>query len=489
MKTKATWTVSFVCPMIHAASARAILASALYFALLVGSSAIATENTFFRAGGGVAADEQALPEHVDSPGLLRWKQPLASGHSTPCICGERIFVTTFEDGTLATEALDRNSGKSLWRQVAPAKEIEKFHQTSSPATSTPACDGERVYVFFGSYGLLCYDFGGKLVWQKPLGPFQDEFGSASSPVLCDGKLLLNEDHDKDSYLLALDAKTGQELWKTPRDGFTRSYSTPVIFESAGKKQVVVAGALQLAGYDLDDGQQLWTMSGLARIVNTTPVVAGGMLYVATWSPGGDTDARVAMEPWKTAVEQWDKNGDKRLAREEVNNPEVLDRFYRIDLNQDLGLDEAEWNKYARVFELARNSIMSIRLEQIDGKWQTKVVWDYAKGIPYVPSPLVYDGVVYLVKEGIFTSFDAATGKVLKLGRLRGTGGYYGSPIAGDGKIYAVSERGVLNVVKAAGAWEMLSSYNLDERTMATPVIDDGRVYVRTEKHLFCFGKD
>src|SRR5205823_4732927 len=149
----------------------------------------------------------------------------------------------------------------------------------------------------------------------------------------------------------IDAKTGETLWKTPRDGFTRSYSTPVVWTAGKQRQLVVAGALQLAGYDLETGRPLWIQDGLARIVNTTPTQANGLLFVATWSPGGDSDSRLAMEPWPTAVSKWDKNNDGKLTREEVNNPEVLDRFYRIDLNQDKGLDEAEWKKYARVFEL------------------------------------------------------------------------------------------------------------------------------------------
>jgi outer membrane protein assembly factor BamB len=352
--------------------------------------------------------------------------------------------------------------------------------------ATPASDGRRVFVFFGSYGLLCYDLDGKLVWSQPLGPFQDEFGSGSSPILAHGKLLINEDHDIDSFLMALDTESGQAVWKTAREGFTRSYSTPVIWSPAGKPQVVVAGALELAGYDLASGRQLWRMEGLARIVNTTPIVDGQRMYVATWSPGGDTAARIAMEPWSFALEQWDHDHNRKLTRAEVDNKDVLDRFYRIDLNQDQALDEAEWTKYAAVFERAQNSLVAVGPPAAGGS-TPQVLWRYSKGLPYVPSPLEYQGVLYLVKDGgIVSSLDPATGKLIKQGRARGAGGYYASPVGGDGKVYLASEAGVISVLKAAGHWQVLASHDLGERTMATPVIVGPRVLVRTEKALYCF---
>lgn len=450
----------------------------------------AAEPSYFRADQGRAAsDAKPLPERFDDPQLLRWRQPIAPGHSTPCVTADSIYLTTFADDKLHTVALDRKSGAVRWSRQAPAEQIEIFHPTGSPAASTPACDGERVYVVFGSYGILCYDLDGKLVWSQPLGPFQDEFGSASSPVLVDGKLLVNEDHDKDSFLLCLDAKTGKPLWRASRDGFTRSYSTPVILRRGDATQVVVAGALQLVSYDLATGKQLWSLDGLARIVNTTPAIAGDRMFLATWSPGGDTDARAAMEPWDVAIKAWDKNKDGRLKRDEVDNKDVLDRFYRIDLNQDQGLDEVEWKKYARVFELARNSLMALKL---DGAQPTapEIAWQYDKALPYVASPLAYRDVLYLVKDGgIITSLDPASGKVLKQGRARSASNYYASPVAGDGKVYLLGDRGVLSVLKAEGNWEILHSHDFQERAVATPVIADGQIFVRTEKALYAFGAD
>lgn len=468
---------------------RLLFSTLILLALGPIASFAAEPSVFFRGTAGVATnDAAALPEQVDSDDVVLWRTPLASGHSSPCVVGDGIYLTTFADGKLATVALDRATGKIRWTQPAPHERVEPYHPTGSPACATPACDGERVYSFFGSYGLLCYDTAGKLVWSVPMEPFQDEFGSGSSPILVDGRLLLNEDHDINSVLLCYDGATGKEVWRARRDGFTRSYATPIVATVAGRKQVIVAGALQLAAYDLETGKQLWTVDGLARIVNTTPVAVGDRLYVATWSPGGDTDARIGMEPWDVALKQWDANKDAKLTREECDNKEVLDRFYRIDLNQDQHLDQGEWLKYARVFELARNSVMALDLASA-AAGPPRVLWSYDKGIPYVPSPLVYRDVLYLVKDGgIVTSFDVNDGRVVKMGRARGTGAYLASPVAGDGKVYLLSDRGVLTVLKAGGEWESLASRDFGERSVATPAVVDGRIYVRTEAALYCLGR-
>lgn len=446
------------------------------------------EISYFRYDGGVAAeDRQPLPDRLDESTLV-WRVPLASGHSTPCVDGDSIYLTTFENDQLATVALDRGTGKQRWRKVAPTTRIEQYHSTSSPAAATPACDGERVYVFFGSYGLLCYDRNGELVWSKEMGPFQDEFGSSSSPILVDDKLLISADHDIDSFLLAVDRATGEEIWRVDREGFTRSYATPVVWQAGGRKQIVVAGALQLVAYDVDDGQKLWWVNGLARIVNTTPAQGLGLLFVATWSPGGDTDARTAMPPWATALENWDANADGLLSQDEAKDPDVLDRFYRIDLNQDGGLDEAEWNKYARVFDLAQNTLLAIRPHGSGDLTDEAVVWEYRKGLPYVPSPLIYHERLYMVKNGgILTCLDAASGRMQKQLRLASGENYYASPVAGEDKIYVASEPGVVSVLEA-GPCRVVFKRDFGERTMATPVIADGRIYLRTEQALYCFGE-
>jgi outer membrane protein assembly factor BamB len=187
-----------------------------------------------------------------------------------------------------------------------------------------------------------------------------------------------------------------------------------------------------------------------------------------------------------AVKKWDTDKNGKLTREEVDDAEVLDRFFRIDLDQDKKLDEPEWQKYARVFELAQNTLLAIRPGGQGDVTDSAMVWEYRKGLPYVPSPLVYRDVLYMVRNGgIFTALDAASGRVLKQLRLPSNEGYYASPIAGDDKIYTVSEPGIATIISASTA-SVITSHDFGERTMATPIIADGRIYLRTEKALYCF---
>lgn len=465
--------------------------AAIAFTLCFVVCARADGPAYFREDGGEAAnDGQPLPETFSDEQLV-WKQELLPGNSTPCICGDRIFLTTWdaEKRELATVALDRERGRPLWKKPVPTTDIEPFHPVGSPASSTPACDGRQLYAFFGSYGLLCYDLEGNLLWSKRMGPFQDEFGASSSPVLADGKVFLNEDHDVGSFLIAIDQETGDTVWKVEREGFTRSYSTPVIWQADGTTQIIVAGALQLTAYDAADGTKLWWVNGLSRIVDTTPVQSNGLLYVATWTPGGDESERIAMEPFPKALEQYDADGDGKIGKAELFEGPVLERFFRIDLDQDGKLDEEEWKKHSRVFELARNAALAIEPGGRGDVTETHVKWTYDRGLPTVPSPIVYDGVLYMVKDsGIITSVDAQTGELLKQGRAAGRGNYYASLVAGDGKVYLVAERGELTVLKAGREWEVLTSHDFGERIMATPVLADGRIYIRTENALYCFGK-
>jgi outer membrane protein assembly factor BamB len=478
--------------MLATVSSLALRASRLFavavLAALFASAVVPIQaQVYFRHDSGLASnDEQPLPERLD-PAHADWKQTLPPGHSTPCVVGDRIFVTAHEGSELETICLDRASGVVQWKQGIQAEQLEKFHTEGSPAAATPACDGKRVYSFFGSFGLLCYDVDGKPLWSKKLGPFRDEFGSASSPILVDDMVVLAEDHDLDSFLIAVRADSGETVWQTAREGFTRSYSTPVVWEAGGKRQIVVAGALQLVGYDIATGRAQWALDGFARIVNTTPAKVDGTLFVCTWSPGGDSDARIAMEPWDTALQLWDKNKNGKLEDVELPAGEVRSRFFRIDLDGDQALDQAEWSKYARIFELAQNTLVALRPGP-DGQ-APRVIWQYKRGLPYVSSPLVYRGRLFLVKDGgVATLLEAANGKLLKQGRVRGEGNYYSSPVGGDGKIYIASGGGMVSVLKAGDRVEPIASDDFGERIAATPVILDGHIYLRTEKALYCFSK-
>ncbi|HKQ36896.1 MAG TPA: PQQ-binding-like beta-propeller repeat protein, partial [Verrucomicrobiae bacterium] len=450
-----------------------------WFLILALSTHLAVAgDVYFRSDRGVASEASKLPENFEAP---FWKTDLSPGQSTPVISGGRIFLTSFDSRSneLATIALDMETGRSIWKQIAPASRIEQVHRVGSPASATPACDGKRLYVFFGSYGLICYDLDGKRIWEHPFPPFQDEFGAASSPVLVDGKVILAQDHDINSFVMALDAATGKQLWKTDRPDAVRSYSTPVIWNRGDKKEILVAGALQLASYDPASGKQLWSKDGLARIVIPMPVFSGDMVYMASWAPGGDSGQRLSLDSWHSALAKWDANKDGLLAKAEINNPEVLDRFFRMDLDQSGTLNNREWDRHAEVFKRAQNAILALKPSGSGELSEGDLVWKYQRGVPYVATPLVDQGSVWMVKDGgIVTRLDARTGRVLHEERLPGIGNYFASPVTGDGKVYFASDLGVLSVVSAGPEWKVLGKHEFHERINATPVINNGRLYVR-----------
>lgn len=451
----------------------------------------AQELAYFRRDFGIV-DQHPLPSDFSRDARQLWRTALPPGHSTPCVTGDSIYLTTFEAASkeLATVALDRATGAIRWKRVAPTRSIEPVHATGSPATASPASNGKQVFVFFGSYGLLCYDREGQLLWDKPMGPFQDEFGAASSPILVDDKVVLNEDHDIDSFITAIDQRTGETVWKVAREEATRSYSSPLILERDGKKQILIAGSLQLSAYDPATGEKLWWFNGLSRIVDNTPVIHDGKIYIATWTPGGDPGERISMEPFADALAKYDSNKDEAIDKDELpKDSPVLDRFYRIDLDQNQKLEALEWARHALVFERAQN--VAVALEpgtkgNLDARY---VRWTYTRGLPTVPSSVVYDGVMTMVKDsGIVSVLDITNGELLQQSRAEGRGNYYASLVAGDGKVYLISESGVMTVRQSGKDGKTISSHDFGERIMATPVISDGTMYIRTEAALMSYVK-
>ncbi len=186
----------------------------------------------FRGPNSQGKLEGANPPTVfDQKTNLKWKTAFPSGHSSPMIWEDKIFITAFtKPKTLETICLNRNNGKILWRKTAPAETIEKYHKTSSPATSSPCVDAEQVYVYFGSYGLLCYDHSGEEQWRKEIStPASRGFGSGTSPKIHKNTLFLTHDSNEgESYLLAVDAETGENVWKTLRPFAQVSWSTPIL---------------------------------------------------------------------------------------------------------------------------------------------------------------------------------------------------------------------------------------------------------------------
>jgi len=469
------------------------LSTAFVIAFILEAASLAGDWAQFRgenaAGVVGTSGEVRYPVRLSSPSSLLWKVALPPGISSPCVLGDRIYLTALKDSALVTLALERETGKLVWEKPAPAERIEEVHQIGSPATPTPCSDGRRVYVFFGSCGLLCYDLKGELAWSLPLGPFKNNYGQASSPVLWRDRVILNCDQDIDSFLLAADKETGRVIWRTPRPGFPRGFSTPVISSTGGKDEVLVAGTLRLISYDPNDGKELWSIRGLARIVNSTPVLGGGLLYVSSYAPGADADDRIQPISFAKFAVEHDADKDGFLVENELPEGPFRTRYRQLDADKDGKITPEEWDSMQQIFEAARNSIFAVKPEGSGELPQSRVLWRHERAIPYVPSPLYVDGLVYILKDlAILTCLDAKTGQVLKQKRLPAGGNYYASPVAAGSTIYTASQQGGLCVLRAGKDWEVVDQLDLKETCMATPALAGGKVYVRTEKHLYAFGE-
>ncbi len=460
-------------------------------AVFFAAAAVAADWPQFRGpnSGGRPAKDAPLPADIGPATNVLWKTAVPQGHSSPVVAGDRVYLTAVRQKRLVTLALDRKNGRLLWEAEAPARILEKVHKIGSHAQSTPAADRERVISFFGSSGLFCHDKAGKLLWHKPMGPFNNDFGAGSSPILIGDWVLLCQDHDQNSFLMALDKLTGKTMWKTDRSEFLRGFCTPVIWEVAGRKQVVVAGTLRVAGYDLEKGKEIWTVRGLARTICATPVVGDdGRLYLSGWAAGGDPGAAIEVEPWGDVIKQLDKNGNGKLERSELTTHPFAERFTQVDTNADGSISRTEYERFRDLFQKGKNAVLAIRPGGKGDVTDSHVAWTNTRQVPFCASPLYHGGLVYTLKDGgLFACLDPRDGKPLKFARLQDTGNYYSSPVTGDGKIYLLSVRGSLSVVRAGRDWTVLSTSEFDEDVYATPAIADGRIYLRTSGHLYCFG--
>jgi len=377
-----------------------------------------------------------------------WKTAVGPGHSSPIIWERRIFLTEFDQATrqLATLCIERRTGKILWRRSVAPDQIEKVHELSSPAGATPATDGERVYVYFGSYGLVSYDLDGNQKWEMRLALPQNPYGAVASPIVA-GELLVLNHQGEDSYLLGVNRRDGRTVWKTDRSMFQYGWSTPVHWRHDGVDEIVVLGGdfkpdQRLMAYNLADGAERWWVGGLPPCGKSTPVIGGGLLFLAA--------PDIIMEP-----------------AAEKQNPERAAQLYA--------------NNAARV--------MAVRPGNKGEVSQASIAWSERRGVPGVPSPLYYNGRLYtFLNGGIVFCRVAQTGELVYSGRLGAMGYYYSSPVAADQKIYIASADGVVVVLDAGEKLNILATNKLDGATLATPALVDGNIYVRTDRHLYAFGK-
>ena len=410
------------------------------------------------------ADGQQLPDRWNpaSGENILWRTPIPGlAHSSPVVWGDLVFVTTaissrggatfkpglYGDGDASDDrsphrwllyAIDKRTGRIRWTQTAAQGEPRnKRHIKSTYASASPATDGRIVVVWFGSQGLFAYDVGGGLRWSVDLGRVDMgaydipafEWGPASSPIIWNDLVIVQCDTQADSFLLALDAATGETVWTTPREELP-SWGTPTVVNTPAGPELITNASNFIRGYDPRSGRELWRLGGSSKITAPTPIFAGGLHIVAS----GRAPERplFAVRPGA--------HGDLTLAKGETGS--------------------------------------------------SQVAWSMTGRGPYMPTPLAYRGILYvLANNGVFDAYEIGTGKEIYRQRLPLIGsGYSASPVAADGKIYLSNEDGEVLVITAGPAFAHVATNSMNETVMATPALSEGVMYVRGVSTLFAIGK-
>jgi outer membrane protein assembly factor BamB len=425
-------------PRFRQISLEMILRARVGLLWVMAASAVAGDWPAFRgpAGNGIAREEKA-PLHWASDKNVRWKMSLPGpGNSSPIVSRGRVFITCAESqGTNRNlYCVDQLSGKTLWVQTVTFPGVEPTHRSNSYCASTPVADGSRVVVWHGSAGVFCYDFEGRTLWEKDLGPVRHDWGYASSPILYHGKVILNFGPGSRTFLAALDLKTGDLLWKREESGgldatdkrMVGSWSTPVVIQVDGKDQILCSMPTRVMACDPETGSLLWFCGGLGSekvdLVYASPVVSG---------PIG-----VAFTGW-------------------INGPTI---GFKLGGVGDITASNRLW---------------------LDKQPQR------------IGSGVVIDGRLYIVNAGPGTAqcIECRTGKVLWTERLEG-GESWGSVLLAAGRLYVTSRRGVTTVFRPnPEKFELMAMNDLGEPSNATPAISDGQIFLRTDEHLYCIAED
>ena len=459
--------------------------------------------TRFRGPNGTGVATSAnVPVEFGPEKNVAWKTPLPPGHSSPVLTGDRIFLTAHTDDKntykLLVLCLDRKSGALLWQREVPRVQKGRLQNVNGPASPSPVTDGANVYVFFQEFGLIAFDAAGVEKWRRPMGPFSMFYGFGASPILVDDLLILAVDQDIDSYLIAIDKNTGKTRWRVARPGVISGYSTPTVYQpKSGPKQIIVPESFQVSSYSVSDGKRAWWVRGLACEMKSVVSIDDEYLYINGWGfPQNQPGQQVPTVPFAEGRKRYDRNNDGVIAKEEIAGDGPMDRvlspkygFDAFDLDRNGRLDAKEWDVF-RMMMASENGLLGIKLGGQGDMTSSAIRWRYQRPVPQVPSTLLYQGVLFMVNDsGILTSFDPATGGVLKQGRLKGAiDKYFASPVGAAGKVWLISQDGTVSVVSAKGDWEVLAVNTLGDEVFATPAIADGTLYVRTRNALYGFSE-
>jgi outer membrane protein assembly factor BamB len=478
----------------------------------------------FRGPNGSGRLAHARPPLKPDEAHLAWKAPLPYGQSSPVVLGDRLFLTAVEnDDTLVTLALNKRDGRILWKRKAPQRPLEKVHQANSPASPSAYADAHRVVVYFGSYGLLCYDHDGDLLWTREIPSPKSLYGTSTSPIGFEDTIILVVDNDLDlpdskfsqSKVLAFSKHTGERVWETARPFNRSGWSTPAILPHEESPELVVLGHGRVYGYDAATGAEKWFVNGFSRETIAVPVVGEDRVFVSASMLGGVSDEQPDRGPFWEAMLPFDANGDQKIGREEITEhftfplrpdlplghpgfgipipkdpakrKERQEGFFRwVDKNQD-----GFWTREELINHLSFNrgkpNLMAIRPGGSGDVTESHVAWALHRNIPEIPSPVYYDGRLYLVRDGgVLSAVDATDGKVIYRKRLGASGHYSPSPIVANDHLYVVSNEGVLSVVKAGDEYERIHQVDLEATIAATPALDEDTLYVRTDQHLVAY---
>ena len=430
-------------------------APAILLALLLTVSEIRSEDWTSWRGlhGDGSSREKAIPTKWNQEQNITWKVEIPGvGHSSPIVVGNQVFVTTCLEDTKERVllCLNRLTGEEVWRRVVIRAPLEAIHRLNSRSSSTPSCDGERVYVSFlepdgtsvpaevvrersgdlrannaglpvnpGKMCIAAYDLKGNRKWIARPGEFASVWGYCANPVVFEDKVILNGDYDGEAFIVALDRKTGETEWKVARENRIRSHCTPLIRKLNGKHQMVVAGSHSIVSYDPSNGSKYWYTVGPKGRAVASPVFGKGLFFVSAAYPSKEM---LAIRP--------DGRGDVT---------------------------------------------------------RTHIAWRTRDSAPYVPSPIATGNFFLSVSDsGVASCFDAKTGQ--RHWRERLGGGHSAAPVTANGLVYFISDLGVTKVVKAGEKFHLVSENPIGKTCYASPAISGGQIFLRTVKHLFCIGE-
>jgi outer membrane protein assembly factor BamB len=469
-------------------SRRAIYAIALIGWVGASTPGLAEQWSRFRGpnGSGIAPSGE-YPTELNDRSLV-WKRPMAPGKSSPVLTPSRIFLTSAEAGKLVVHCLDRKTGKTIWERFVLEQRREFQHPLNSSASSTPVTDGKNVYAYFGNFGLISFTETGQERWRVPLGPFSSVWGMASSPVLASGNVVLLLDGFSSSYIAAFNMQTGRQVWKSTRQPFAMNYSTPVIRRLAnGVEEILALGPRQIVAYDAESGSARRSSEIPGGVMIASPVFGDDLAYAMTY-------ALESVPSFEDQLKKLDANRDGKLTPEEFGSDReharVLQTFGSMYGNRDHTVERDEWVGIWSEWS-GKPAITAVRLDVGEqAVTSSNISWRYERNVPRVPSPLLMNGVLYVVSSGgILTTLDAKTGAALNVGRLTGAiDNYFASPVATGSMIYMASESGKIVVLRSGREWTILALNDLRDECYATPALSGGQIFIRTATSLWAFTK-